>query len=116
MKTESTANAAKTYGDIQIWADKFQAKMQEAVTIEHFLSFKQPMTYAPKINKKDVNVWKLPDEVGKAEFRRRADSVDVQLEAVCGFKFPDVVVDKVRRSEMVINETWLKTSIETMNK
>ena len=78
------------------WADEFQAKMQEAVTIGNLSIFKQLKNFAPKIDKKEVNVWKLPDEVGMAELRHWVDSVGVQLEAVHGFNLPDVVCNRVQ--------------------
>ena len=104
------------YGEIKIGEDESQAKMQEAVTIGNCSSFKQPKVLAPKIDKQEVSFWKLPDEVGKAEFHHWADSIDVQLEAVHGFEFLDIVLDKVRRSETEINETFLKTISECVKK
>ena len=61
VKIENTTNAAKTWSDFGTWADEFTAKRKEAVTAANSTSFKQPEALRPKIDKKEVNVWKLPD-------------------------------------------------------
>ena len=50
-----------------------------------------------KIDKKEVSVWKLSDNVSKPDFRHWLDSVDLQLETIHGFVYPDLVLEKVKR-------------------
>ena len=45
VKSESTANAAKTYGDIKTWVDDFLAKMQESV--DNIDIYEKPMVAKP---------------------------------------------------------------------
>ena len=40
------------------------------------------------LDKKEVNVWKLPESLTKADFRFWLDAVDKQLEAIHGFSKP----------------------------
>ena len=60
-------------------------------------------------------MWKFLDEVTKAKLCHWADSVDVQLEALRGFEFPDIVLNTVRRSETEISDVSLKTMIESVS-
>ena len=49
-------------------------------------------------------MWKLPDQVTKHEFRHWLDAVDTYLATAQNFEYPDVVLDKVRRSEGEVNQ------------
>ena len=52
---------------------------------------------AAGIDKKEVAAWKLPDQISKADFRHWIDAVDLQLEAVHGLPYPELILDKIRR-------------------
>ena len=60
------------------------------------------------VDKKEVAVWKLADSVTKAEFRHWIDAMDIQLDAVHHFKYPEVLLDKVRRQEHEITPEVFK--------
>ena len=47
-----------------------------------------------KFDKKEVSVWKLADGVSKPDFRHWVDFVDLQLEAIHGFAYPDLVLHR----------------------
>ena len=49
----------------------------------------KPVPPTAKNDKKQVSVWKLPDNVSKPDFRHWLDSVDIQMEAIYGFVYPD---------------------------
>ena len=57
----------------------------------------------PTINKKELPVWKLPDQVTKHEFRHWLDLIDTYLAAAQHFEYPEVVLDKERRHESEVN-------------
>ena len=59
----------------------------------------------PSIDKKEVSVWKLPDQVSKQEFRHWLDAVDTYLSAAQNFEFPEVVLDRVRRHPDEVNQS-----------
>ena len=59
----------------------------------------------PSIDKKEVSVWKLPDQVTKQEFRHWLDAVDTYLSAAQNFEFPEVVLDRVRRHPDEVNQS-----------
>ena len=51
------------------------------------------------MDKKEVQVWKLGEKVEKADFRHWLDAIAVQLEAVHQFKYPELILKKIRTSE-----------------
>ena len=51
------------------------------------------------VDRKEVAVWKLPDDVSKVQFRHWANAVDLQLEAVHGWRHADIILNRVKRSE-----------------
>ena len=53
----------------------------------------RPDAGAPSVDKKDVTVWKLPEQVTKQEFRHWLDTIDTNLDAVHRFKYPKVMLD-----------------------
>ena len=57
----------------------------------------KPAVVAPKHDKKEVSVWKLPDGVSKPDFRHWIDGIDIQLEVIHGFVYPDLVFEKIKR-------------------
>ena len=59
----------------------------------------------PSIDKKEVSVWKLPDQVTKQEFRHWLDAVDTYLSAAQTFEYPEVVLDRVRRHPDEVNQS-----------
>ena len=68
-----------------------------------------------KFDKKEVIVWKLHDHVTKLDFRHWLDAIDLQLEAIHGFAYPDLVLEKVKRFPTEITEAALSTIIKTIN-
>ena len=54
-------------------------------------------TTSSKLDKKEVSVWKLQDNVTKLDFGHWLDAIDFQLEAIHGFAYPDLVPEKVQR-------------------
>ena len=49
------------------------------------------------LDKKEVNVWNLPESLSKADFGFWLDSVDNQLEEIHGFSKPEIVLVHIRR-------------------
>ena len=74
-----------------------------------------PATAGSKLDKKEVSVWKLQDNVSKLDFRHWLDAIDLQLEAIHGFSYPDLVLEKVKRYPTEITESALKEIIQTIN-
>ena len=54
--------------------------------------------------------------MSKQEFRHWIDTIDTNLNAAHNFKFPEMVLDKVKRSEVEVNESNWKNIIEMVNK
>ena len=62
----------------------------------------------PSVDKKELSVWKLPDQVTKQEFRHWLDTIDTNLDAAQHFHYPEIVLDKVKRFESEINSaSWM---------
>ena len=103
-KADSEQSMARLYGEIKDWATGFQARIDSGGfggkgRSGHIgtSSGKGKST----LDKKEVNVWKLPESLTKADFRTWLDAVDNQLEAIHGFSKPEIVLAHVRRME-----TW----------
>ena len=60
------------------------------------------------VDRKEVAVWKLPDEVSKVRFRHWLNALDSQLEAVHGWRHADIVLNRVKRSEDPIDADSLE--------
>ena len=67
------------------------------------------------IDKKEVAVWKLPEEIDKMSFRHWVDAVDMQLEMVHGFRHADLVMNQIRRSKVEINKAAFEVCIAEAN-
>ena len=50
------------------------------------------------IDKNEVAVGKLPDHFTKVQYRHWSNAVDIQLEAVHGWRCPDYILNRVKRS------------------
>ena len=63
------------------------------------------------IDKKEIALWKLPEEVDKTAFRHWIEAVDMQLELVHGLKFASFVLNHVRRAKVAIDAEVLTSCI-----
>ena len=70
---------------------------------------------SPTVDRKEVAVWKLPEHVPKQEFRHLVDTIDANLDGAHSFKFPEMVLDNVKRSEVEVNEGNWKFIIAMVN-
>ena len=68
-----------------------------------------------RVDKKDIAVWKLPDDLDKSAFRHWVDAVDQQLEVVHGFKHASFVMNEIRRSDTEVTAAVFTTCIEKAN-
>ena len=90
-KAESEQSISRLYNEIKDWANGFQARIEDGGFggkggSGHIgaSSGKGKST----LDKKEVNVWKLPESLTKADFRFWLDAVDNQLETIHGFSSP----------------------------
>ena len=51
------------------------------------------------VDRKENAVWKLPEDVSKIQFRHWMTAVDIQLEAVHGWRHADYILNRIKRSE-----------------
>ena len=56
------------------------------------------------MDKKEISVWNLPEDLDKASFRHWVDAVDIQLKAVHGFAHVDALLSRIRRSTTEITK------------
>ena len=56
------------------------------------------------IDKKEVAVWKLPDNISKVQFRHWINAMDLQLEAIHGWKCPEFILNRIKRSPTEITQ------------
>ena len=75
----------------------------------------RPSASSTKHDKKELSVWKIPENVAKLDFRHWLDTVDIQLEAIHGFQFPDLVLEKIKRATTEVTKESLKAIIVGIN-
>ena len=63
---------------------------------------------------KEVAVWKVPEHVSKRDFLHWIDTIDTKLDAAHHFKFSEMVLDKVKRSEVEADESNWANIIEVV--
>ena len=63
------------------------------------------------IDKKEIAVWKIPDDVDKTGFRHWVEAVDMQLELVHGTKFASFVLNHIRRAKVAIDAEVLTSCV-----
>ena len=69
----------------------------------------------PSWDKKEIQVWKLGEKVEKADFRHQLDAIDLQLEAIHQFKYPELILKKITMSEDVIDDIMFNEIREQVN-
>ena len=60
------------------------------------------------IDKKEVAVWKLPEDVTKIQYRHWSNAVDLQLEAVHSWNCADYILNRVKRCKTVMTPESFK--------
>ena len=100
IKSNMGTQSDKLRTDVTNWSSDYAKKIEAMVQSGNF-SYEGTKgvtsNTAGQIDKKEVSVWKVSDNVSKPDFRHWLDSVDLQLEAIHGFVCPDLVLDKVKR-------------------
>ena len=96
---------------------KYSEEIKQMVQSGNFgASFdKKPGSNLTRHDKKELSVWKLLDNVAKLDFRHWLDTVDIQLEAIHGFQFPDLVLEKIKRLPNVVTKESLHQIIIGIN-
>ena len=123
VKIDAETHIKKVRDEASNWADGFKGQLVSLMEASNAFggkgggmgSGKEQDKKGPAVDRKEISVWKLPVGVSKLEFRHWVDTVDTHFDAVLGFKFPEVVLDKVKRSEVPVDETNLKTIIAMAN-
>ena len=102
---------------IEFWATGFEKKMERKVGSGDFGRGERPeSSKGMRMDKKEVQVWKLADKVEKTDFRHWLDAIDVQLEAVHQFKYPELILKRVRMCEEEITDDVHNEIRELVNK
>jgi len=108
------AETTKLRDDIVIWSDGYVLRVETMVKSGDFKFERGSSAPKAKFDKKEVSVWQIPAGVSKPDFRHWADSIDIQLEAVHGFVFPDLVLEKVKRLTSEVTEAALMQIIKNI--
>ena len=94
--------------NIEMWANGFQTRIESQVGglggMQASAGGAEKEKKGPQVGCKEVAVWKLPDNVDKDGFRHWIDAVDNQLEAVHSLPFPELVLERVRRSQVEVGK------------
>ena len=64
------------------------------------------------IDKKEVAVWKLPEDVTKIQYRHWSSAVDLQLEAVHSWNCADYILNRVKRCKTIMTPESFKICLE----
>ena len=100
-----------------MWANGFQAKVNEQIggmsgAPTGAGGAAKDGKRGPQVDRKEVAVWKLPDNVDKDGFRHWIDAVDNQLEEAHGLPSPELVLERVRRSPVEVGKVELDRILE----
>ena len=119
MKAKSEKAVSDLRAELDSWATNFKSmvieNLRDGGRSEGGRSLGEGKGAGLMVDKKDVAVWKLPDAVGKPDFRHWCDTVHMNLEAVHRFVYPEIVLDKVRRMDVeVIQGNWHVVRIKQM--
>ena len=122
LRAASTNDISALRANIEMWETGFQGK------IESYLGAMGGMQAGaggaggaggvekekrgPQVDRKEAAVWKLPDNVGKDGFRHWIDAVDNQLEAVHSLPFLELVLERVRRSQVEVGKFEFEKILE----
>ena len=123
VKIDAETHITKVRDEASSWADSFKGHLTELMKASSAFggkggemgSGKDQDRKGPSVDRKEISVWKLPIGVSKIEFRHWADTVDTHFDAVLGFKFPEIVLDKVKRSEVPVDASNWKDIIAMVN-
>ena len=117
-KASSTVEIESIKREASTWADKFKSDLfglMESTKGMGKGGGKDEERRSPAIDRKETAVWKLPVGVTKLEFRHWIDTIETNFDAAMGFKYPEVVLDKVKRSEVPITESNWKLILAVAN-
>ena len=93
--------------DTKDWARGMQARILEGGARGSSPSSKG----GSGMDRKDLAVWKLPDNVGKTEFRHWIDAINVNLEMIHNWKHADIVLNRVKRHDTELSQDSLTTCV-----
>ena len=115
ISTDFSAEVKSLRDGVQTWSQNFATEIQQMCQTGNFKFDVKPAVVMPKHDKKEVSVWKLPDGISKPDFRHWIDSIDIQLEAIYGFVFPDLVFEKIKRLPTEVTAASLLQVISEIN-
>ena len=117
-KASSAAEIESVRQAATLWSEKFKQDLfglMESTKGMGKGGGKDEERKSPAIDRKETAVWKLPVGVTKLEFRHWIDTIDTNFDAAMGFKYPEIVLDKVKRSEVPITESNWKIILAMAN-
>ena len=100
LKATFTTEANDLRQGVYKWSATYAQEIKEMVRVGMTGQGveQRPGASSTKHDKKELSVWKIPENVAKPDFRHWLDTVDIQLEAIHGFQFPDLVLEKIKRA------------------
>ena len=101
--------------EIRVLSDGFASQVQEMCRTGNFKFDAKPAVVVAKHDKKEVSVWKLVDGVTKPDFCHWIDSIDIPLEAIHGFVYPDLVFERIKRMPAEVTPALLMKAIDEIN-
>ena len=113
-KTETMEEFVKMRQNIETWFDGLQARAGSGG--EGPPRGSGGGAFRSSVDKKEIAVWKLPEDVDKINFRHWLDSVDMQLEMVHNFKHANILLNRIRRSATEIDADTFTTCVFDANK
>ena len=100
MRSASSAQVAAVKDEASAWAPSFEENIVSVFQASGgqtggIASGKDREEKGPSADKKEVAVWKLPENVTKQMLRHWIDTADTNLDTAHYFKFSELVLDKV---------------------
>ena len=84
LKTGVNAEVVTLRHGVYDWSVKYSEEVKQMVQSGNFSSCfdHKPTANLANHDKKELSVWKLPDNVSKPDFRQWLETVDIQLEPI----------------------------------
>ena len=98
FRTDTELELNKSKGDIEKWLELAKAHI-DGQGVSGGFGKRSPHK---GIDKKEIGVWKLQEELDKSSFRHWDDAVDLQPEMVHDLKHAGFVLNHIRRSKVAI--------------
>ena len=113
LEAHATKEVATMHENLRIWTEQFERSHLTAPPgIGDTLGMGHGRRAKSSLDKKDLAVWRLEDNVDKLKFRHWIEAVENNLEQVHGWDRAAEVLDRVRRQTAEVDQKKLESIVD----